>query len=315
MTPRSRPLTRPLSRHLIQPVATSTIAEYYDQTDSSYEHWGNDGAYELHYGYYECEATAPGDLADGDLGAGATFRESHGRALRRMNRALADAVAVNAEDRVLDAGCGVGGSSLWLAEHRGCRVHGISLSEVQVDKARGFAAQLGEVSERLRFSIRDFTATGFRDASFDVVWALESSSHADSSRRFLEEAYRLLRPGGRLVIGDFFLTREPTSDIERYSLRRWLSGWAMPGLLTVDGVVQELETVGFQTPEAFDITDRIRPSAEEIYRRGRDGYPGDIMEKGKNVLQIQHVEACLFQKICLDQGLWRYRIQTARKPV
>jgi len=71
---------------------------------------------------------------------------------------------------VLDAGCGVGGSAIWLAREKGAHVTGITITPHQVDAANK-NAQRHKVADKVRFERRDFTATGYPDASFDVVWA------------------------------------------------------------------------------------------------------------------------------------------------
>ena len=281
--------------------AKTRIIEYYRQLDASYRRWGVSEAYELHYGHHD-------DLP----GVEDRSEDDHARALVRMTEVMAERASIRPGDRVLDAGCGVGASALWLAAHRGCQVEGISLSEHQIGLAREFASRAQDPS-RLGFAVRDFSATGLPDASFDVVWGLESICYAQDKRLFLAEALRLLRPGGRLVVADYFLESEPRSGIERHSLERWLDGWVIPHLPRRTQFHGWIAGAGFVEGEDVDITENIRPSAEEIYRRGKAGYPDDILGKGKNALQIQHVEACLFQKVCLDLGLWRYRIFTARK--
>jgi cyclopropane fatty-acyl-phospholipid synthase-like methyltransferase len=54
----------------------------------------------------------------------------------RMNEILANKVRIAQSDMILDAGCGIGGSSIWLAEHIGCRVVGIDITESQLTIAR-----------------------------------------------------------------------------------------------------------------------------------------------------------------------------------
>ncbi len=59
------------------------------------------------------------------------------QAMNLMNRKLAELAKISPVDKVLDAGCGVGGSAIYLAKNIGCRVHGITLSEKQVHSCRG----------------------------------------------------------------------------------------------------------------------------------------------------------------------------------
>jgi cyclopropane fatty-acyl-phospholipid synthase-like methyltransferase len=141
---------------------------------SGYElFWTGDGDLALHHGYYDGVAT------------------NHSAALVRMNEVLAHFARISSGDRVLDAGSGYGGRALWLARKLGCSVIGVNLVAFQTPRARRLAAAKG-VSSRARFLVADYVRTPFPDASFDVVWALESVVHAESQEMFVCEAARLL---------------------------------------------------------------------------------------------------------------------------
>ena len=129
------------------------IIAYYDQTWLDYRLlWLNRNNLSVHFGYVD--ATTRG----------------HADALPNMNRVLAERAVIRPGQRVLDAGCGVGGSSLWLAEQRGAEVIGITPVADQVARARRFAATR-MLADRVAFEQADYTNTPFPDGSFDVVWA------------------------------------------------------------------------------------------------------------------------------------------------
>src|ERR1700710_2875582 len=139
---------------------TEAIVGYYDETWLDYRIlWLNKDNLAVHFGY-----------TDGST-------RTHTDALKNMNRVLADRVRIQPGERVLDAGCGVGGSSLWLATERGADVVGITPVASQVAHARRFAALRG-LGDRVTFAQADYTNTNFPDASFDVIWSLESLCHA-----------------------------------------------------------------------------------------------------------------------------------------
>jgi tocopherol O-methyltransferase len=83
---------------------------------------------------------------------------------------------ITQHDRVLDAGCGIGGSALWLAKYKNADVAGISISARQIEKAKTLAKQ-AKVDHLVSFSVIDYLVTGFPKESFDVVWAIESVCH------------------------------------------------------------------------------------------------------------------------------------------
>jgi len=273
------------------------IKQYYKETDESYSNWGSntrsgaDSVYNIHYGYSD------------------SAEQGHLESLTNMNRELSQEAEIQSGDHVLDAGCGVGASSSWLNKNIGAKVHGVSLSKHQVRKAKKFTRNLTDID----FSEQDFTNTKFKDSTFDVVWGLESICYADDKNDFIKEAYRILKKGGRLVVGDFFLTKSKLNKIERYSLDLWLEGWVMPNLDTIKNFQSNMKKSKFKEVNARDITKNVLNSAEEIYKRGKGGYPDDILGKSKNVSQIKHVQACLFQKVTLDMGLWKYIIFSGTK--
>ncbi len=87
-----------------------------------------------------------------------------------------------------------------------------SISKKQVERARRYAEQ-EQVDDAVSFTVADFCDTGLPDASFDVVWAVECVCHSDERDRFFEEAYRVLRENGRLVVTDGFRTDEPLAAV------------------------------------------------------------------------------------------------------
>jgi tocopherol O-methyltransferase len=224
------------------------IVRYYNECYWDYRtSWLDARNLAIHYGYWEQGI------------------RNHGAALTNMNRVLADFAGIEADAHVLDAGCGIGGSSLWLAEQRGARVTGITLSASQVALARSSAAQRGMI-ERVDFQVADFCATPFPDQSFDVVWGIESICHALDKRAFIAEAVRLLKPGGRLVCADGYANKREFTEPEWACVRTCLDGWQIPNLATPDEFRGYLEEAGFRRIDFRDGTPNIMPSARRLHR-------------------------------------------------
>src|SRR5262245_23183964 len=111
---RSLPLTMNHELYLIM-FTNEDISRYYDLSETHYRRiWKLDKSKSLHYGYWD-EQTK-------------NFHE----ALLQINQILADAAEIKPGDIILDAGCGVGGSSVWLAKEKNCKVIGISLNQKQI---------------------------------------------------------------------------------------------------------------------------------------------------------------------------------------
>jgi cyclopropane fatty-acyl-phospholipid synthase-like methyltransferase len=278
---------------------TDAIVGYYDATWLDYRMlWLNPDNLAVHFGYTD-ETT-----------------RSHTDALKNMNRVLADRVQLEPGERVLDAGCGVGGSSLWLAKERGVDVVGITLAARQVNKARGYAARRG-LTHRVQFKVADFTAMPFPDASFDVVWAVESLCHAPRKADFYQEAARVLRPGGRVVVADFLRAGRPLDTTGERLLHEWLTGWAVPDIDTPGEHTDHLAAAGFVDTRLDDVTAHTRPSLRRLYRMAYWTYPLALYGHVKGIRSaVQHgnVVASIRQYQALRHGAWFYSILSATKP-
>jgi cyclopropane fatty-acyl-phospholipid synthase-like methyltransferase len=240
----------------------------------------------------------------------------HSASLINAIENLAEIAEVRAGDRVLDAGCGIGGSSLWLARERNARAVGIALGIDQVNAARRSAKRTA-LSAKARFLVADFTALPFPAMSFDVVWAQESLCHANDKHAFFEEAARVLARGGRIVVADFML-RRPSVDAEnKRLLEDWFDGWAMPGLWTAAEHVNAAKAAGLRSILIHDITRYTLPSHRRLYERARWAMPiASLLQATglRNTVQDGNIVASLRQYQTLRRDCWFYAILSARKP-
>src|SRR5262249_29426430 len=95
---------------------------------------------------------------------------SHRESLLNTNRWVAERAELRTGQRVLDAGCGLGGSSIWLAENYQVHVTGVTLSHDQARRATRSAVRRG-VGDRASFGVLDFQQLALPSAAFDVVWS------------------------------------------------------------------------------------------------------------------------------------------------
>jgi tocopherol O-methyltransferase len=195
----------------------------------------------------------------------------HEDELLRTNAVLADAAGIRRGERVLDAGCGVGGSALWLARVRGARVVGVTLSPSQVRAAHDAARQSG-LADRVKFRVEDYTKTTLPDESVDVFWALESACYAANRGSLLAEAWRVLRPGGRIVVADGFLARPPERR-ERWLYESFLKGLVLPPLSSVAEFTADMRARGLVPTRIESRLGEVTASARRLFWRCLLSYP------------------------------------------
>lgn len=270
------------------------IIDYYNYSEIDYKLvWSLNESLALHYGYWD------------------KTTKSLSQALQRENEILATKAKIKAKDYVLDAGCGVGGSCIYLAKNIGCKVVGITLSRKQVQSAKENVLKYG-VSDLVDFKVMDYTKTKFRDQTFDVVWAIESVCHAESKRAFVKEAFRILKKGGRLIVADFF----KTSSKQDFSLDKMAKGWAVESFESTDSFKKYLQEVGFKKITFEDVTGHIVKSAKRLYLASFPGLViGKLLElvRLRTSLQNQNILAVNLQYKALKKNLWQYGIFYAEK--
>jgi Cyclopropane fatty acid synthase and related methyltransferases len=274
------------------------IARYYDLSESQYRFfWNLDKSLSLHYGYWDASTK--------------NFHE----ALLNINKVLADKAAISQNDKVLDAGCGIGGSSIWLAKNIGCNVTGISLSERQVNKANALAAREG-VNHLAKFEQNDFAATGYADESFDVVWAIESVCHANDKSEFLKETFRILKKDGRLIMADFF-KKENLQGKDAEQIRQWAHGWAVKDFSTKEEFEKQLHVAGFSQIKIEDASGAIMPSAKKLYRSyfigSILGFLYRLVNHNPTAQGKKNIRTAYLQYKTLQKKLWKYLIFSAEK--
>jgi tocopherol O-methyltransferase len=274
------------------------VSDYYSQTLVDYFlAWTNPKNLALHFGYQD----------------GAPL--SHSESLSYGNKVLADTVAIMPGERVLDAGCGLGGSSFWLARHRGVATTGIALGLDQVMWARREAMRRG-LFKRCRFLVADFQCLPFGDECFDVVWAQESLCHALAKLTFFKEAYRVLPRGGRIVVADFFLRSQILKASDRIVVKEWLDGWKIPFLWTAAQHSNAARSAGFSNVSISDVTRCTFRSHLNLYQKAVLALPlAVILERVgvRNSVQHGNVIAALRQYQALRSNCWYYAILSASK--
>ncbi len=135
--------------------------------------------------------------------------------------------------RVLDVGCGIGGSSRILANYYGFNVTGITISPAQVRRAR----ELTPLECKCNFKVMDALDLKFEEGAFDGVWSVEAGAHMNDKTKFADQMLRTLRPGGFLALADWNsrdLKKQPPSIIERIILKQLLEQWVHPKFMSIN---------------------------------------------------------------------------------
>lgn len=146
---------------------------------------------------------------------------------------------------ILDAGCGVGGTSIYLAKkHPNIRFMGITITPRQVELAKKFAQERNV--NNVKFMLGSYANMEFSDNYFDGVFALESINYTQNKKDILHEMYRILKPGGRLVVVDGFRTDVPFNFFTQKIYDSWCKVRGNPYLISINMFRSHLETVGFK---------------------------------------------------------------------
>jgi cyclopropane fatty-acyl-phospholipid synthase-like methyltransferase len=274
------------------------IAQYYDLSEVHYRlFWNLAKSKSLHYGYWDANTK--------------NFHE----ALLNTNRVLAELAGITKQDTVLDAGCGVGGSSVWLAKNIGCKVTGITLSAKQAGQATEHARHQA-VEDLASFAVNDYTNTGYHANSFSVVWAMETVCHARDKSDFLCEAARVLKPGGRLIIADFF-KKAGLAGKDAQMIRDWANGWAVDDYATREEFEQLLKNEGFTNVSIIDASQAVMPSIKRLYRAYLLGViPSriyNLLHPNATEFGKRNVDTARLQYVTMKKNLWNYLIVYAEK--
>jgi tocopherol O-methyltransferase len=172
---------------------------------------------------------------------------------------LVETARIEPHSRVLDIGCGFGGSSIYLARKYGVRATGITISPLQVEMANRDAAEAGVSAS---FLCMDAESMHFAEP-FDALWSVESISHYQDIPRFFAHAASFLKSGGTFAITDWFKQKSleprehqkllyPIEDgmmIELHTMRDYENYLAEAGF-----EVSRSEVLNKQTAKTWDLS-------------------------------------------------------------
>jgi len=164
---------------------------------------------------------------------------------------------------ILDVGCGIGGSTLYLAQKFNATAQGVTLSPEQAKRATERATEVN-LEEKVQFQVANALALPFADNSFDLVWSLESGEHFPDKAKFIQEADRVLKPGGMLLMATWChrptdsLAGELTAD-EKQHLAEIYRVYCLPYVISLPEYRAIAQEVGFQQIKCDDWSQAVDP--------------------------------------------------------
>lgn len=216
----------------LKPATPEEVARHYDQLDRFYrEIWGD----HVHHGLWT------------------TGRESADEAARAMTDAVIERLALEPGMTVCDVGCGYGFSARIMARERGVNVTGLTVSPAQYRYAEKATAP----ADNPRYLLEDWQNNTLPAASFDRLFAIESTEHMADKPRVFTEAARVLKPGGRMVVCAWLAADRLKPWHERRLIEPVCREGRLPGMGTGTDYLRWMEDAGFTVTGRDDVSARV----------------------------------------------------------
>ncbi len=273
------------------------VRKYYDHNTGRFIKWGKDErTFNLHSAVWHPEVTS---LAE---------------AMHYSNELIAREIeqCPYPVDRVLDLGCGVGGSIFYLAR-RLSRVRsftGISLSPLQIDTARQRIPDAQK--NRIHFKEGCFLQVSTGRFNADFSYSIEAFTHCSDPEIFFAVQADLLAPGGRLAIVDDCLSDGiRLSSRQMRMLDRYRRNWLLPGLRNFSALKSLAAGKGFRLLKNQNLTPYLRlgrPRDKAISLLVK--FLGPLMERNTYLRSLSGGDA---RQKCYREGLIHYRFLVFEK--
>ena len=122
---------------------------------------------------------------------------------------IANLAKLQPHHKVLDVGCGLGGSARYIANEYGCSVDGIDLTDEYIDVANKLT-EFVNLTDKVSFKQASALEIPFPSENYDIVWTEHTQMNIADKEKFYGELSRVLKPKGRLVFHDIFFGTNPT---------------------------------------------------------------------------------------------------------
>ncbi len=219
------------------------IQEFYDASSGLWEQvWGE----HMHHGYYGADGSLPKDRREAQID---------------LIEALLTWAEVQQASDILDVGCGIGGSSLYLAARYKANATGITLSPKQAARASDRARAAG-LAAATRFLVADALQMPFADNSFDFVWSLESGEHMPDKGQFMRELVRVLKPGGKVLMVTWChrpTDQQPLTADELHHLQEIYRVYCLPHVISLPEYERIARSLPLQDLRTADWSSAVAP--------------------------------------------------------
>lgn len=238
---------------------------------------------------------------------------SEKRAQELMQDSIAKNLRIKKNQLILDAGCGQGIVSAYLARKYGCNITGITLVPFEVRKAKELVRRLG-ADMKVNYYLMDYSKTKFKDNQFDAIYTMESFVHSPNAKKTLNEFFRILRPGGRLAMFEYTIAEDGEfKDWEKRMLDIVIEKAAMASLRDMrhDSFPKTLKEAGFTHVKEQNISQYCHPSLERLHKLAKLPYVFvKLFSLQKRFVNVTAAVECYEMA---KKGLIHYCIFTARK--
>jgi tocopherol O-methyltransferase len=219
-----------LLREITAPPIGKKVARFYDIGSPYYlEFYGK----HIHDGYY------------------ITGRESREEAQENLIKFLVEKAGIKKGSRILDVGCGIGGSSIWLAKNLGAQTTGITISPVQLEMANKMA--LEEVANS-SFLLMNAEEMDFPE-TFDVLWLVAALTHFQNQENFFTLAAKFLNKDGKFIFFDWTVDEAIEEAANDRTVQSVIEGMVLSQLHSNNTYLKWLIEAGFRIAYSEDITD------------------------------------------------------------